>query len=200
MNETLTEIPARHGKAVRVTVGRKIKIVNTHGTQVLDTWAFNSTDLHEYMSMEHTRPQIRNIFPKVKDTIYTNKRRPILTFLEDTSPGIHDTLLAACDQYRYKLLNVEGYHDNCTDNLYASMRELGLTPPETPCPLNLWMNTPVATDGHIEWLPTVAKPGDYVTLRAEMDVVVVFSACPMDILPINGPSLKPVECHFQILE
>jgi hypothetical protein len=200
LSETLTEIPARHGKAIRVARGRRIKIVNTHGTQVLDTWAFNLIDLSEFMSMEHTRPQIRNIFPKVGDVMCTNKRRPILTFLEDTSPGVHDTLVAACDQYRYKLLNVEGHHDNCTDNLYASMSELGLTPPETPSPLNMWMNIPVARDGRMEWLPTVAKPGDYVTLRTEMDVVMAFSACPMDVLPINGPNLKPVECHFRILE
>jgi uncharacterized protein YcgI (DUF1989 family) len=57
----------------------------------------------------------------------------------------------------------------------------------------------VGQDGNIQFLPTVAKPGDYVVLRAEMDVVMAFSACPQDILPINGPSCKPVECHFQVI-
>jgi hypothetical protein len=45
----------------------------------------------------------------------------------------------------------------------------------------------------------VSKPGDYVVLRAEMDVVMAFSACPQDILPINGVGCKPVEAHFQVL-
>jgi uncharacterized protein YcgI (DUF1989 family) len=44
--------------------------------------------------------------------------------MDDTSGGIHDTLIAACDRYRYAFL-VEDYHDNCTDNLFAGMGELG---------------------------------------------------------------------------
>lgn len=198
LNLGLTEIPARRGKAARVGSGRHVKIINTHGTQVVDTWAFNANDLHEFMSMEHTRPHIGRIIPKVGDIMYTNKRRPILTFLEDTSPGIHDTIIAACDKYRYGFLNFHGYHDNCTDNLHSAMTELGLTPPEIPSPLNMWMNIPVGPDGGIEFLPTVAKPGDRVVLRAEMDLIIVFSACPQDILAINGAARKPVECHFQI--
>jgi hypothetical protein len=193
----LIEIPARRGKAVHVPKGRHLKLINTHGTQVIDTWAFNAADLHEFMSMEHTRPHIGRIIPKVGDVMFTNKRRPILTFVEDTSPGIHDTIVAACDRYRYKFLGVEGYHDNCTDNLFAGMAELGLTPPEVPSPLNMWMNIPVAADGGISFQPTVSKAGDHVLLRAEMDVVMAFSSCPQDILPIN--SNKPVECHFQLL-
>jgi uncharacterized protein len=193
----LIEIPARRGKAVRVRQGQHLKLINTHGTQVVDTWAFNADDLHEFMSMEHTRPHIGRIIPKAGDVLYTNRRRPILTLVEDTSPGIHDTIIAACDRYRYKFLGVEGYHDNCTDNLHAALAELGLTPPEVPSPLNMWMNIPVAPDGRIDFLPTVAKPGDYVLLRAELNVIMAFSACPQDILPINGT--RPVEAHFQIV-
>jgi uncharacterized protein YcgI (DUF1989 family) len=191
------EIPARRGKAMRVQRGQHVKVINTHGTQVVDTWAFNAEALHEFMSMEHTRPHIGHIMPKVGDHLYTNQRRPILTLLEDTSPGIHDTIIAACDRYRYKFLGVEGYHDNCTDNLFAAMAELGLTPPEVPSPLNLWMHIPVAADGSIDFKPTVAKPGDYVLLRAELPVIMAFSACPQDILPIN--STRPVEAHVEII-
>ena len=195
----LTTIPARRGKAVRVAKGRHVKMINTHGTQVVDTWAFNADDLAEFMSMEHTRPHIGRIVPRVGDVMYTNKRRPILTFIEDSSPGIHDTVIAACDRYRYKFLGVEGYHDNCTDNLFAAMAELGLTPPEVPSPLNMWMNIPVEPDHSLSFQPTVSRPGDHVLLRAEMDVVMAFSACPQDILPINGVACRPVEAQFQVL-
>lgn len=194
----IVTIPARRGKAVRLRKGQRIKMINTHGTQVVDTWAFSADDLQEFMSMEHTRPHIGHIIPKVGDVMFTNKRRPILTWLEDSSPGIHDTIIAACDRYRYKFLGVEGYHDNCTDNLFAGMQELGLTPPEVPSPLNMWMNIPVGPDGSIRFLPTVSRPGDHVLLRAEMDLVMAFSACPQDILPINNT--QPTEAHFQILD
>jgi uncharacterized protein YcgI (DUF1989 family) len=33
-----------------------------------------------------------------------------------------------------------------------------------------------------------------------MDLVIAFSACPQDILPINGKAGKPVEAHFTITE
>jgi uncharacterized protein YcgI (DUF1989 family) len=193
MSELIT-IPARHGKAARLARGQSIRIVNTHGNQVVDTWAFNAADLREFMSMEHARAYIDRIRPKVGDPIASNQRRPILTLTADTSPGVHDTLIAACDIWRYKGLGCAEYHRNCTDNLRESLAELGLVPPECPSPLNLWMNIPVVDNDGIQWLPPVSKPGDYVVLRAEMDCIVAMSACPQDMIAING--FNPVEAHF----
>lgn len=201
----LVTIPARGGKAAFVEAGQRVWVINTHGQQVVDTWAFRRDELTEFMSMEHSRTFLSRIMARVGDRMVTNHRRPILTLVEDTtvegdSAGIHDTLLAACDRYRYELLGCEGYHDNCTDNLAAALAELGLTPPETPSPWNLFMNIPVASDGTVSFQTPVSRPGDSVTLRAEMDCVVAFSACPQDIVPINGVDCIPTEAHFQILE
>lgn len=195
----LMTVPARKGRAARVNKGQAIKIINTHGTQVVDTWAFSAEDLHEFMSMEHTRPTIGTIFPKAGHYLYTNRRRPILFFEEDTSPGVHDTLIAACDDYRYGLLGCKEYHDNCTDNLIAGMRQIGVQVPEVPSPLNLWMNIPVDKNGNTSWGEPVSKAGDYVILRAEMDCIVAMSACPQDILPINGKAGIITDAHYQIL-
>jgi uncharacterized protein YcgI (DUF1989 family) len=196
---SLITIPARRGKAVIVARGQSVRVVNSHGQQVVDTWAFRRDDLAEFMSMEHSRTSIGRIIPKVGQSMTTNRRRPILSLVEDTSGGIHDTLLAACDRYRYELLGCEEYHDNCTDNLAAALAEFGLTPPETPSPWNLFMNIPVAPDGSVSFEPPVSSPGDYLTLRAEMDCVVVFSACPQDMVPINGVNCLPTEAHFQVI-
>ena len=116
------------------------------------------------------------------------------------SPGVHDTLMAACDDYRYGLLGCTEYHDNCTDNLAAALGELGLTPPETPSPLNLFMNIPWEADGGLAFAAPVSRQGDYVLFEASLDVIVAFSACPQDILPINGEAREPTEAHFQILD
>jgi uncharacterized protein YcgI (DUF1989 family) len=196
---SLIAIPARKGKAAFVKQGQHVKVINTHGQQVVDTWAFNRSDLSECMSMEHSRTALARIMAKVGDSMVTNHRRPILCLVEDTSPGIHDTLIASCDRYRYELLGCSGYHDNCTDNLAAALAELGLTPPETPSPWNLFMNIPVQPDGTLAFEPPVCKRGDYVLLRAEMECVIAFSACPQDIVPINGVACKPTEAHFEIL-
>ena len=193
----IIEIPARSGKAIHLKKEQVIKIINTHGHQVVDTWVFNATNLEEFLSNEHMRQKLDNIFPKTGEPIYTNKRRPILIFEEDTSPGIHDTLMAACDIYRYQQLGCADYHDNCDDNLHAAMKELGLDIIGTPSPLNLWMNIPVDNSGQCGWEPPVSKPGDYVCLRAVMDCVIAMSACPQDMVPINDGN--PVEAHFQII-
>lgn len=194
----MVTIPARKGKAAFVTRGQQIRVINTHGQQVVDTWAFNRHDLAEFMSMEHSRPHMEKTIPAVGDVLRTNRRRPILTVVEDTSGGVHDTLLAACDRYRYELLGCKDYHDNCTDNLVAGLKVLGLTPPEVPSPLNLFMNIPVKPDRTLSFEPPVSTPGSYIVLRAEMDLVIAFSACPQDMVPINGRDLKPTEAHFTV--
>jgi uncharacterized protein YcgI (DUF1989 family) len=195
----LSLLPARSGRAVRLAHGQALKIVNTHGQQVVDTWAFNEADLAEFMSMEHLRQVLNRIMPRRGDPLATNRRRPILTLVEDTSQGPHDTLMAACDIWRYRNLGCTGHHDNCRDNLFAAMAALGLTPPECPSPLNLWMNIPVRADGRVDWLPPASRAGDHVVLRAELDCIVAMSACPQDMVPINGVSLTPTEAHFQLL-
>lgn len=195
---TLVTIPARRGKAARVRTGQRVAVINTHGEQVVDTWAFNAGDLSEHMSMEHTRAALGKLFPEVGDVLVTNRRRPILEVVEDTTPGVHDTLIAACDRYRYELLGCQGHHDNCEDNMAAALAELGQTAPETPSPLNLFMNIPIIDGRRIEFRPPVTARGQYVAFRARMDAILVFSACPQDVIPINGIACKPTEAHFRI--
>ncbi|MHA7850489.1 DUF1989 domain-containing protein [Roseovarius sp.] len=195
----LALLPARKGRAVRLTKGEAIEIVNTHGSQVVDTWAFNAEDISEFLSNEHMRATLGKLWPAKGDPLITNRRRPILVLEEDTSPGRHDTLIAACDDYRYGLLGCRDYHDNCTDNLHAAMRRIGVITHECPSPLNLWMNIPVAQDGTTSWGEPLSKPGDVVVLRAQMDCIVAMSACPQDMLPINGADCVPTDAHYRIL-
>ena len=121
----------------------------------------------------------------------------MLTLVEDTTPGIHDTLIAACDKERYEGLGVEGYHDNCSDNLHKALEGVGLGGyPFTPSPLNLFMNIPVKGDGTLSFEPPVTSKGQFVAFRAEMDLIVAFSACPQDVLKINDQ--MPTEAHFTV--
>ena len=189
--ETTYTIPARQGRAMRLKQGELLSVMNRDGNQIGDFWAFAEGDCNEYLSMEHLRPTLRRVSPRPGDALVTNRRHPILTMVEDTSPGVHDTLVASCDIHRYAQLGHEGYHDNCTDNLRMALAAIGLRPTSVSCPLNLWMNTPVVEDGAMEWRPPVSSKGDHVLLRAEMDAVVVISCCPMDLLPINGEEAEP---------
>jgi uncharacterized protein len=73
--------------------------------------------------MPHTRASTNRLTPIAGDVLTTNQRQPILTLLSDSSPGVHDTLIAACDIWRYRELahkpvdsDPEYYHANCADN------------------------------------------------------------------------------------
>jgi len=194
----LTTVPARKGVAVRMKRGQQITVINTHGTQVVDTWAFSADDIREFISVEHGRGPMLRTNPSQGDTLSSNHRRPMLTITEDTSGGVHDTLIAACDRYRYELLGHIGHHDNCTDNLAAALDALGPKVPQTPSPLNLFMNIPVRADGTLSFEAPVSTPGSHVKLRAEIDLVIVLSACAQDMVPVNGEDCIPKDVHFRI--
>ncbi|EOA83799.1 hypothetical protein ACJQWK_00996 [Exserohilum turcicum] len=256
MSSPVQTVPARRGAATLVKSGQKIKITNTHGNQVVDTWALalpsstlmtssskaeaalypNATadspskysaaanaaaSAPEYMSMCHCRATLLKITPAVGDVMVSQKRAPMVKLVEDTSPGVHDTLIAACDRWRYSELGVDGYHESCTDNFWDALDLLSaaasLTAEEkealevlkgklggrVPDPFNLFMNIPITQEGEgakrgVSFEEPKTKAGDYVVLEALRDVVVVMSACPQDVLTINGKN--PVDAHFQVMD
>src|SRR5215831_10903334 len=109
MSEPTVTIPARQGRAASVSRGSTIEIINPHGTQVADLWALCPPTFTEHMSMEHTRVALGRLIPRVGDPLYSSDRLPLLTLVADTSPGIHDTLMASCDAARYRMLGNPGY-------------------------------------------------------------------------------------------
>ncbi len=191
------EVPARQGRASRVDRGQALRIINTFGHQVVDFWAFDARDLAIHLSMEHTRATLSRLTPRAGDILVDNRREPMLEFESDTSPGVHDTVIAACDPARYAKLGCPPGHASCADNLHRALEALGLTVAGTPASFNLWMNIPVGSDGALEWRETVSKPGDSVVFRALTDCIMVMSACPQDIIPINAG--RPVSAHYSLL-
>ena len=184
-----------YGCSVKLSRNESLKIVNTEGSQVVDLWAFSQSDQSEFLSTEHTRSCLQKLVPGTGDTLYSNQRRAILSILQDTSPGIHDMLLSACDEQRYALLGHVGYHRNCADNLREAMDEAGYPCPEIPSPFNIFENVQIDEHGELAIEPPLVAAGQSITLKAELDILVVLSTCPMDIALTNGPDkrAKPVE-------
>jgi uncharacterized protein YcgI (DUF1989 family) len=191
-------IKAAHGRAFELNAGDTATITLMEGPQVVDCWAFAGNDLEEHLSCEHTRSCLEKLIPAVGDALYSSRRQPLLAIVEDTSPGVHDLLLSACDHERYALLGHEGPHRNCADNLREALAALDLVPPEIPSPVNLFENVAIGEGGTLEITPPVAKQGDAITLRAEGDLVLALSACPMDIAATNGAdrTVKPVQVEI----
>lgn len=164
--------------------------------------------------MPHTRSSTQHLSPRIGDELVTNLRAPLLTLLEDTSAGVHDTLMAACDPHGYQELGVEHWeeHRSCAENLVLALQELNMqiglkgnraigadvTVNNVPAPLNLFMNIPWSQDGSLSLEVPKGKRGNYVKLRAERDVVIVMSACPQEMTEVNAK--KPMVAHFVVEE
>jgi uncharacterized protein len=192
MNDQPLIVPAGGWRAIRLTAGDIFRVTNTHGGQVVDTWAFVPPAGSEYLSMEHSRPALRTIRARPGSDFVSNLRRPVLRFSRDTSPGVHDMTMPPCDPARYDQLGAPG-HANCLENLHAALRGSGISAPVTPGPLNLFQASPIHPDGSITFEPSPALPGDLVELEALVDLVAVVSVCPMDIMPINSHRPRDVE-------
>ena len=192
-------LEAGTGRAFNLRQGNILRIVNTFGAQVVDTWAFAADDINEHMSMEHTRVHAPHPTPRVGTVFRTNRRRPILEFTRDSSPNCHDWFFAACDQQRYELLGYKGMHKNCSENLLRAMNELGYSLLNVPCPLNLFENAPLISEGTTDILPPLSRPGDAVELVALLDIIICLSACPQDMVPTNGEDMMPRDVEVEVL-
>ena len=186
-------VPGGEGRAVQLGEDQCFRVIDVAGGQVGDLFAFAAADPGEFASASHTRVAIRKLFPRPGDPVLTNRRRPILSVVEDTSPGRHDMLYAACDPARYASLGAAPTHRSCAGNLAEALRGRGLEMTAVPQPLNIFMDVRAEPDGTLVSAPASSRPGDYIAFRATQDCLVVLSSCPMDIVPISSDGITPLE-------
>lgn len=177
-------IPKGTAHAVTLRQGQTLRIINVEGKQVADFIAFNADDLTEFTSPIHTLVSIGSLFPKLGDTLRSNRRRPIVEIVKDDT-GKHDMLIAACDPWRYEYdFNVKG-HRSCADNYLEVLAPWRIERHQLPHVFDFFQNMSYP-DGKVTFGESLAKPGDTLELRALMNLVAAVSACPMDLNPISG--------------
>jgi uncharacterized protein YcgI (DUF1989 family) len=195
MSKTL-RVPAGEGRAVLLGEGQCFRVVDVAGGQVGDLFAFTAADPGEFASASHTRVAIGKLFPRPGDPVLTNRRRPILSVLEDTSPGWHDMLYAACDPARYASLGAPASHRSCAGNLAEALVSRGLEAGPVPQPINVFMDVRARPDGTLASSPASSRPGDYLAFRAAQECIIVLSSCPMDIVPISSGGITPLDLQI----
>ena len=179
-------IPPGCGRTMRVDRGGHFRVVNSEGGQVVDTWAFRRNDPGEYLSMAHCHSATYRIHFRPGDCLVTNRFNPMVTIISDTSPGLHDSLHGACSDASNAFYGAAAGGPSCEGNLKHCLFELGQSPGRLPDPWNLFEETTLAEDGSLADRAASAGKGDYVELRADMDLFVICSACPSLVGGING--------------
>jgi uncharacterized protein len=186
-----------------VRAGRRFRLTTPRGQQAADFFALADDDPNEWLSPMHTWTWTRSVRPGEGQTFLSNRRNPLVEFVEDGAGGVHDMLLAACDQARYRQLGFDGYHASCAENLALALRALGRELPVTPQPVNFFTNTEVDADQALVARPNPVPAGSYVVLEAVKDLVCAVSSCPFDLdldgWSINGPE-GPTELTVELVQ
>jgi uncharacterized protein YcgI (DUF1989 family) len=188
-------IPPQSGRAFRVKRGDRIRIIDVKGQQVADLFAFSTEGGLDWLSTSQTRDIAERLFPEIGGIFYSAKAVPMLTFLENGSPGPHDMLFPACDAGLYERAGLPG-HPNCRDNLMKALRGEGIDLPFAPDPVDFFQNSLPQQDGRLDVLASVNPPGGYVILQAERDLLLVITACSVDFHPTNGGVCTEIEVEI----
>jgi uncharacterized protein YcgI (DUF1989 family) len=188
-------LPAAHGAGLLLKRGEQLRVIHPEGGQTGDLLAF-SRDGRQRLSNGRTFDYGGKIYVSTGDVLWSDRSNPLMTIVAD-QVGRHDFLYSACSPEMYRIqYGVTGHHANCTDNLCAALRELGIDPGPLPTPLNLFMNVEVVDGGKLVFAPPKSRAGDSVVLRAEMDLAVALSSCPASTCNGGAPA-KPLA--FEIL-
>jgi uncharacterized protein len=178
-------VPARYGRAFEVRAGQYLTITDVAGKQIGDFVAFNARDVTEYLHTAFTRVGWGRIYPRVGDMFVSTLLNPVVEIVRD-DVGQHDVVRAICNPARYLKHFGIADHRSCLENLVEVLEPYGVKRWWMPMPVNIFQNTPVMPDGSFENREALSKPGDSLVLRAHMDLLCGLSACPMDLIPVNG--------------
>jgi uncharacterized protein len=165
------------GTGVKLARGEHLRLIDIEGGQTGDLMAF-SLDGSERLSNGCSFDYNGKLLLSTGDVLWSNRSNKMLTIVAD-DVGRHDFLYASCSVEMYRMqYGVTGYHANCSDNLRAALRDLGLEPGTLPTAFNFFMNVDVQPDGRLKIQPPKCRKGDSMVLRAEMDLAIAVSACP----------------------
>ena len=184
-------IAPRSGVAFRLARGEVLKVIDPEGTQVSDMLAFNAADVREVISNGRTFDYEETIRLGAGNRLWSNRSRVMLEIVEDTV-GTHDFLLTPCSEATFRHFYPEHpVHHGCFGNLAEALAPFAIAPDAIPCAFNIFMNVPVAPGGGLRVDPPVSKAGDFIRMRAEMDLVIGLTAC--SAYASNGGSFKPID-------
>lgn len=175
-------VPGGHGYAFEVSRGTSFRIVDIHGSQIVDmmAWVMPYPSSCEHLSMSYTRYVLNGSAPPaIGDCLVTNKQEPIFKLTADAC-HTHDMTFMACNPAFYAAMGLDG-HRSCAENIAEAMKPWGMSSylqAASVDPFNVFQNTP---DMALKDLGC-SRPGDYVEFEVLKDAVVAVSSCPYDVV------------------
>ncbi len=186
-------VPACAPWSTVVRAGDELEIIDLHGNQAVDCLLYSAADHADRYSAQATITAQRNIFLTTGSVLRTDIGTALMTVVAD-EVGNHDTIAGACSQESNTLRY--GHHTRhqhaCVENFLVEAMRWGLGKRDLVSNINWFMNVPVEADGTLGIVDGLSAPGKKVTLRAEIDTLVLVSNCPQINNPCNGFDPTPV--------
>ncbi len=177
-------------QAYEVRAGEFIQVLDVEGRQCSDFLAYgarqleagierglDATTTHSLMGAAYPKPGLYSKF-------FDRDMQPLVEVIRDTV-GRHDTFNLACTARYYEDLGYPG-HANCSDNFSAALEAFGMAARRGWAAINFFYNTAIDAQNALYFDEPWSRPGDYVLLRANKDLVCASSACPCDVDAANG--------------
>jgi uncharacterized protein YcgI (DUF1989 family) len=184
---SLIRLEPQSGTAFVLPAGEIVRIVDIEGEQVADVALFARYDLLDRFSPGRTMDYNQRLIPRTGDALYSTRSTPLARIVRD-SVGVHDLLLTPCSRVMFERRGEPG-HRSCHENLARALAQFGLDGDDATATLNVFMD--VRVEGNdIRIYPPPSKPGDFVELRAECDLVVAIAACSSELT--NNGRCKPI--------
>lgn len=184
-------IPPRSGVAFTIKKNQCLKIVDIEGEQVSDLVCYNQHDIGEYISSGRTIDYAETIFLSTGNSFYSNRSNIMFDMIEDTVKR-HDFLLTPCSSDTFRIIyGHTAPHRGCFGNLSHVLQEYGIVPDNIPVSFNVFMHVTVDPEtGKIAVLPPKSKAGNYIIIKARMDLIIGLTACSAEMS--NNYAFKPI--------
>jgi hypothetical protein len=186
-------IPARTPWSGIVRTGQVLRIIDAEGQQAVDTLFYAAHDFGERYCAQSTLAAQGSAYIGTGTRLLSNRGRLMATMLAD-SVGEHDTSAGACscEANTVRFGHHTRYMHACRENFIVELAKHGMTKRDIVSNINFFMNVPILPDGELAIVDGASKPGDFVELRAEMDVLCAISNCPQVNNPCNGFKPTPI--------
>ena len=188
-------VPPGRPWAARIKTGDVLRIIDLEGRQGVDFLCYNADAPEERYHAPNTMKAAHRIALAAGDVLYSDVARPLMTLVADTC-GHHDTIGGCCSGPSNAMLYGVRGHTGCRENFLAALEPFGLGRKDIVPNINFFCNVPVRDSyrlGGTVFEPGASKPGDYVDLQAEMNVLAVLSNCPQVNNPCNDGQPTPIK-------
>jgi len=184
-------VPAGSPWGRKVNQGERIRIIDLQGKQAVDFLCYDTADPSDRYNAANTMKMSANIFIRKGTVLWSDRGQRMMTVVEDTC-GFHDTIGGCCSSEMNRLRYDSAGPGNCRDTFETALEPFGLTRGDIVTNLNWFMYVPVEPDGGMAIVDGISKPGDFVELAAERDLICVASNCTQIFNPANGFNPTPV--------